>query len=131
MGNATNIKKLWAVEIGTPDLEQKLLIIGRETGYKTGKYGGLKACPLATKTINGQKVYRETWEHTLVVPTTKSIAAEGDSGSLVFDIAGKVLGMIFGGTGLHDVGYFTATKDLLADIELITGLKNVRLCGQE
>lgn len=56
---------------------------------------------------------------------------EGDSGSLVFDDIGGVLGMIFGGSGHYDLGYFTATRDLLADIQLITGLKDVRLCGEE
>ncbi|KAL3476119.1 hypothetical protein BJX99DRAFT_258822 [Aspergillus californicus] len=83
-------------------------------------------CKITTRVINEKEAQIPTWEHVMLWPG-HLVTQEGDSGSLAFDSDGVVLGMLFGGMGTHDVGYFTATRDLLADIEHITGAKEIRL----
>lgn len=107
-----------------PATDEKLFKIGRATGYTDGTYGNLDICHIATKTVNGKKEDVPTWEHVLLGIKDGD---PGDSGSLVFDEVGVVLGMIFGENGKGNLGYFTATRDLIADIKRITGVQEIRL----
>ncbi|KAL2866228.1 uncharacterized protein BJX67DRAFT_372669 [Aspergillus lucknowensis] len=74
--------------------------VGRGKGFTDASYGNLKSCNVSAKVINGQEAILATWEHVL---------------------------MLFGGAGCQDLGYFTATRDLHADTQDITGVTRIRL----
>ncbi|KAL4779658.1 hypothetical protein BJX76DRAFT_365088 [Aspergillus varians] len=105
-----------------PENDEEVYKIGRATGFTTGTYANLKVCHIA-----GQ--VDKTWEHAVVVPQGGSFLAEGDSGSLLFNFTGTVMGMFFGGSNTGDIGYFTSTQDLLEDIKRITGATEIRILG--
>ncbi|KAL4915992.1 hypothetical protein BDW62DRAFT_218972 [Aspergillus aurantiobrunneus] len=109
-----------------PEIDEPLYKVGHPTGLTRGTYGNLDSCHVAKRVVNGKEVDLETWEHTIVWPN-HLVVQGGDSGSLVFGASGFVVGMIFGGAGSEDTGYFTATRDLVPDIQRITGASEVRL----
>lgn len=125
MADLSKLKKFGA---RLPALDEELSKVGRATGYTRGTYGNLDICHIATKIVNGEKEDVPTWEHVLLgIKGGNPVVDPGDSGSLVFDEVGVVLGMIFGGNDKGNLGYFTATRDLIADIKRITGVKEIRL----
>lgn len=75
---------------------------------------------------NDQKVTRTAWEHA-VTKSPGAFLELGDSGSLLFNVSGDVLGILFGASEKGDIAYFTATGDLLQDIRSITGALEVRM----
>ncbi|KAL4912364.1 hypothetical protein BDW62DRAFT_24456 [Aspergillus aurantiobrunneus] len=113
---------------GTLAAGQVLYKMGRATGFTVGKYGGLKSAAVARRIVGGEEREVATWEHCFTSPG-KYIINKGDSGSFVFTTTGYVVGMLFGGANSGDIGYFTCTRDLLDDIRLITGAKQVRILG--
>lgn len=123
-----DISKLSEFGSRLPALDEELFKTGRATGHTNATYGNLAICHIATKTVNGKEEYVPTWEHVLLsIRGGDPIVDSGDSGSLVFDSIGVVLGMIFGGNGQCNLGYFTATRDLLSDIKHITGVQEIRI----
>lgn len=125
-----DLGKLKKFDSRLPALDEELFKIGRATSHTNAKYGNLKSCNIATKTVNGKEEYVPTWEHVFLgIKGGFPVVDSGDSGSLVFDEVGVVLGMIFGGDGKSNFGYFTATRDLLSDIKHITGVQEIRLHG--
>ena len=118
-----------------PKLGQQQFKVGRATGTTNGTYGNLKSCRIATRTVDGNEEYVPTFEHVMLADDKELIrqgthvVAQGDSGSLVFDKTGSVLGIIFGGNGTENIGYFTATRDLISDIKHITGAQEIRIHG--
>lgn len=100
--------------------------IGRVSGFTRGRYGVLQSCFLTNETKDGHTASRQTWEHVVTQPSGAFLEL-GDSGSLLFDATGDVLGMLFGASYKGDISYFTATADLLQDIKSITGALEVRL----
>ncbi|KAL4786918.1 hypothetical protein BJX76DRAFT_354731 [Aspergillus varians] len=120
------LKQLSGFLTKIPYLDDELYKVGRATSYTLGYYSKLKSCHIATRIINSKEVDVKSYEH-VVVRSGHTVAQEGDSSSLVFNNNGFVLGMIFGGNGSYDLGYFTSTRDLLADIKNITGANDVRL----
>lgn len=117
-----------------PQLGQKLFKVGRSTGTTHGEYGNLKTCKIAVTIVNGEEELIPTWEHVLLRGESENqvlggdrVVESGDSGSLVFNKSGFVLGIIFGGNSDENLGYFTATRDLIADIKHITGVQEIRI----
>ncbi|KAF7593794.1 hypothetical protein BBP40_010850 [Aspergillus hancockii] len=58
--------------------------------------------------------------------TEKVFAMPGDSGALLFDIIGDVVGMCFDGDYIGSVTYFTHIHDLIADIKDIKKTSEAR-----
>ncbi|KAL2852085.1 hypothetical protein BJY01DRAFT_244698 [Aspergillus pseudoustus] len=111
-----------------PDHGDDLFKVGRATGFTKGKYHGLRSCTVAKRFVNGLEQEFKTWEHVVSAPGDIFLFP-GDSGSLVFNMDGEVVGMLFGGTWCGGVAYFTSTKDLLHDIRKLTGLKDIHIVG--
>ncbi|KAL4925541.1 uncharacterized protein BDV17DRAFT_300296 [Aspergillus undulatus] len=120
------LMQLQAFDFDLPEMDQRLFKIGRVTNCTSGTYGVLKSCNIVRRTVNGAVIHIPTFEHVISHPGHR-VVEEGDSRSLVFSANGVVLGMISSGNGSNDLGYFTATKDLLTDIKNITRAKDVRL----
>lgn len=97
---------------------------GRKTGYTSGKYNALDTCRLFRKIVDGKEVDVITIEHTI---TGNPFSDRGDSGSLVFDRIGGVVGLIFGGHRQSPITFFTHFVDLFEDIKASTGAKDVRI----
>ncbi|KAL4908844.1 hypothetical protein BDW74DRAFT_165573 [Aspergillus multicolor] len=121
-----NLTRLTDFAMELPEDNQPLYKTGRATGYTAGEYGNLRTCRIATRIVNGERVSFPTWEHVIVRPGRVVVKA-GDAGSLIFDRTGAVMGMLFGGAGTNEIGYFTAARDLLEDIKRITGVHGIRL----
>lgn len=88
--------------IGLSDRElesgERLAKIGYVTGFTQGRYSGLRSVTISTKIVNGKQVEVRTMEHVMTSGSFDTpIVKEGDSGSLVFDSVGVVVGMCFGG----------------------------------
>ncbi|PLB55584.1 hypothetical protein P170DRAFT_470996 [Aspergillus steynii IBT 23096] len=82
-----------------------------KVGYVTGLLGAITLA-------SGQSQLR---------PGELPLEDRGDSGSLVFDPTGIVLGMCFGGTETGDLLYFTHIGDVLESIREVTGVRDIRL----
>lgn len=92
-----------------------------------GKYGGLRPIQIAKgKGLNGEEVIIETREHS-VVPYSGLFAEPGDSGSLVFNPDGIVVGMLVAGATRIDAVFFQHILDVFEDIKDVTGAVDVRL----
>lgn len=103
--------------------------IGRVSGFTRGWYSALQSCVLDNETRDGHTVARQTWEHVVTRPSG-AFLEPGDSGSLLFNTVGDVLGILFGASEKGDIAYFTATCDLLQDIRNITGALEIRMKKQ-
>ncbi|KAL3459404.1 hypothetical protein BJX64DRAFT_291231 [Aspergillus heterothallicus] len=132
----------------SPDLPltHDMHTVGRNNDIMTGTYAGLKVCLIhasqtspttpASKRENQQEPQETqarpmiTWEHAFI-RQTRSYMQTRDSGSIVFDMIAGVVGVVFGASASHDVVYFMGTVDLLADIERVTGTKDVKFLGEE
>lgn len=103
---------------GLPRMDEKLYTPGAQ-----GVYGNLKTCHIVTKVENGHAIDTPTFEHVVVRCRTRVQWEErlDESGSFIYKYTGCIKGMIFGGSGGGDLGYFTTMEDILDDIEHITG----------
>lgn len=88
---------------------------------------------ITTRVVNGQHLETlPAWEYAFVAGSrslTGHVVGAGDSGALVFDLSGCVVGLLFGGSFAGDVGYFTHILDLVEHIKMVTGVVDVRLRG--
>ena len=76
-----------------------LFNIGRTTGFTTGRFTGLRSVlllPSGEVDANGEPVEHETREHSLTGFNDREFANRGDSGAVVFDEAGMIVGLLFG-----------------------------------
>ncbi|KAK1142576.1 hypothetical protein N8T08_007552 [Aspergillus melleus] len=104
--------------------DEELYKCGRKTGYTSGKYNGLDTCRLSRRIVDGKEVEVITIEHTI---TGNPFSDIGDSGALVFDRIGGVVGLIFRGHRQSPIIFFTHFIDLFEDIKASTGAKDVRI----
>ena len=65
-------------------------------------------------------------EHTICDYRGRRFSEHGDSGSLVFNMDGLVVGLLFGGAQSLHRSYFTHIDELYEDIRAVTGME-VRL----
>lgn len=112
------LQGLWTT---LPQRDKPVHKIGRASGPTTGMYSGLKSCLIAEEVVNGVKKTVMTMEHTATMAKGPFIKS-GDSGCLAFCLGGTVSGLFFGGSNDGRIGYFTSTRDLLADIRMVTGV---------
>lgn len=106
----------------------ELFKVGCATGFTGGIYSGLQTIYIATRLVDGREMKIKTWEHTILARSLSQVVVEqGDSGSLVFNRLGAVVGMCFGGTYYGDAGFFTHAVDLIESIQEVTGVREVRL----
>lgn len=78
----------------------------------------------------GQLVPLVTMEHA-VHGRGGLVSDKGDSGSLVLNNAGQVVGLLVGGCAMKNTSYFTHAADLIADIKEVTGAKSVKPMGSD
>ncbi|KAJ9289366.1 hypothetical protein DTO021C3_3192 [Paecilomyces variotii] len=102
---------------------------GRTTGYSVGEYNGLHSAVIARKFVNGKWETHTTLEHSVCGRHGDWFSQEGDSGALIFNNHGGVVGMLFGGNMLRSISYFTHIVDLFNDIKKMTGATKVRIFG--
>ena len=116
--------------IDTPALDSTLFKIGRATGFTKARYGNLDSVHIAERVVDGKLTTVKTWEHTFVTESKISpVVMKGDFGSLVFNRSGRVVGLMFGGSFLGDVGYFTHILDVVEHIKSFTKAVDVRIRG--
>ena len=108
--------------------EEYLYKCGRATEYTRGEWSGVRHAYLVKQVNNGKAVPKMTFEHT-ITNGSNPFSLEGDSGSLVFNQNGHVVGMIIGGAEWGDYTYMTHIDDLFADIKAATGATMVRIQG--
>ena len=114
-----------------PDACESLAKAGRTTKYTIGDYSGLKSALIA-QAINekGQFYSIVTMEHA-VTGQGRCFSEGGDSGSLVLNNAGYVVGLLLRGSGAKNVTYFTYSVELISDIKQATGATAVRMMGSD
>ncbi|KAJ0426583.1 hypothetical protein BJY00DRAFT_307416 [Aspergillus carlsbadensis] len=98
-----------------------------DTLYKVGAQSGVTRGWVSRSLAGGREDVVVTMEHTIVVGQNQCVVASGDSDSLVTNIGGDVVGLLFGGNDAQDRGYFTAAKNLVQDIKNYTGATDVRV----
>ncbi|KAJ5085283.1 hypothetical protein N7532_010054 [Penicillium argentinense] len=102
---------------------------GRTTGTTSGVYNELNQCRLFHEwDPNASGGYRivPTFTHSVGPKDGKNFCEKGDSGALVYEESGNVVGMFFGATERMNVGYFSLISDIFNDIKTITGACEVR-----
>ena len=130
-----------------PKAGETLFKIGRTTGLTVGKlnatYGYLhsKYCgvwPEVSEDIMhdfGPEVVLDQPTVAKVNVTVSAFARgqafckRGDSGSVVFNGEGRMVGLLVAGTEAFEVGFFTPQRELLEDIKAMTGAKTIHLVG--
>lgn len=110
-----------------PD-EKNLFRQGCKTGVTWGKYSNL-ATTVFTATKSGE--LRTTDEHSVVYDIKHDFFKPGDSGSLIYDERGRIVGMAFGGQMSGQIVVFTHIDNLIADVKDQTGAERVVFYGQE
>ncbi|KAI9370390.1 hypothetical protein BJX61DRAFT_515745 [Aspergillus egyptiacus] len=119
-------------EEGSISPNTDLFKVGYTSGFRHGQYGGLAECRVATCVSDVGRVEKitVTFEHTILARRpTDLIAQPGDSGALVFNLIGGVVGLLFGVAGDGERGLFTHSRDLLESMREVTGVKEIRLRG--
>ncbi|KAL2820228.1 hypothetical protein BDW59DRAFT_150909 [Aspergillus cavernicola] len=126
------VTQLFSFDFGKIKRDEPLFKVGTTTGITEGVYGALKECAVAIKVADGQEVSVTTWEHTILARhVTEPVTREGDTGCLIFNKGGDVVGLLFAGSNSNDRGFFTHSVDLVADIKAATGASEVRLLGDD
>lgn len=121
-------RSLGDFEVRELQVDERLGKVGYDTGFTRGDYSGLRAVSITTRIVNGKEETYESWEHVVTRGSSEiPIVERGDSGSLVFDDTGAVVGMCSGGTDTGDVLYFTHIGDVLESIQEVTGVHDIRL----
>ncbi|OJJ44552.1 hypothetical protein ASPZODRAFT_134633 [Penicilliopsis zonata CBS 506.65] len=113
------------VHTGRPAELGTLCKSGRTTKHTKGQCAKLRQAKIARYRINGMEEIKATLEHSV----TGDFSEPGDSGSIVLDGAGRVVGLLFGGCQNKTASYFTHVRDLVKDIREVTGASGVRIMG--
>lgn len=111
---------------------ESLFKAGRTTHYTQGVYSGLESAHVAYGFDGqGRLVTKATTEHAVTGIDGKNFSDRGDSGSFVLNNLGHVVELLFGGSNIKNVSYFTHAADLVTHIKEMTGAKGVRLLGSD
>lgn len=111
-----------------PEELQTLIKSGRSTRVTEGIYGGLRPIRITNERgPNGEEFTLETEEHSVTPSDGGPFAEPGDSGSLVFNSGGDVVGILVAGGMRVNVAYFQHIKDVFEDIKDVTGAMDIRL----
>lgn len=79
-------------------------------------------------TGHGEIRFKSTYEHAIATSRNGNpFSKEGDSGALIFDNDGGVIGLLFGGCPRKHTSYFTPIESVFADIKKVTGAMDVRI----
>ncbi|KAA8645780.1 uncharacterized protein ATNIH1004_007200 [Aspergillus tanneri] len=76
----------------------RLFKVGRAMGFTRGVYSPLRTSRITTRVIDGEETTQLTREHTIVSGHGQHIVEKGDAGSLVYNKASSVVGLLFGGS---------------------------------
>lgn len=104
---------------------------GRSTQITTGKCNELKVYTVKHEQARG--IYHgdlQTVTHEWAIISTNKrhpFAEHGDSGSFVYDSAGQVVGLVFGGIPTQEVTFMSDIRDVFRDIKDVTGAEDVRI----
>lgn len=96
--------------------DEPLFIEGRSSGSSEGAYSGLRPALIAEKMVDGIITRMGTIEHSATGYNGESFSRPGDSGSLIYQRPGKVVGMVFAGIEWRGITLFTRIDDLFEDI---------------
>ncbi|KAG5288483.1 14-3-3 protein epsilon [Histoplasma capsulatum G186AR] len=115
--------------VNDPPHGSALYKIGRRTNFTSGRYQGLHSVHLESwKTDKTDKKAVAVMEEAAVTDKNGlQFCAPGDSGSFIFDVETKFVGLLFAGNMETGVGYFTPAAILFEDIKAMTGALEVRL----
>ncbi|RAH44293.1 uncharacterized protein BO95DRAFT_465198 [Aspergillus brunneoviolaceus CBS 621.78] len=110
--------------------------IGHSTAKTEGRYNGLRTAWIThtTATIfeaRGEPLVQYVHSIYNSYNSYNGVMLWGDSGSMVFDRDGYVVGMCFEGNAHGDTAYFMRWEDLWEDILRKSGAKNIRFLGDE
>ena len=123
----TTITKLTNLPPSKP-ISNRLYKNGRRTGYTEGSYNRLSECLIAEVTNGDEVTHEATMEHCVTVGYADGpFSLAGDSGALVFNVFGQVVGLLFGGAEQHSRSYFTHVDDLFGDIKEKVGATDIRI----
>ncbi|KAG2421711.1 hypothetical protein HFD88_005687 [Aspergillus terreus] len=103
-----------------------LFIEGRSSGSSEGAYSGLRPALIAEKMVDGIITLMGTIEHSATGYNGESFSRPGDSGSLIYQRPGKVVGMVFAGIEWRGITLFTRIDDLFEDINQRMGAAGIR-----
>ncbi|RAK72859.1 uncharacterized protein BO72DRAFT_489396 [Aspergillus fijiensis CBS 313.89] len=115
---------------------QSLWTIGHSTAKTEGRYNGLRTAWITHTTASNSEARGEPLAHYVhsmynSYNSYNGVMLWGDSGSMVFDRDGYVVGMCFEGNAHGDTAYFMRWEDLWEDILLKSGAKDIRFLGDE
>lgn len=115
--------------IAEPDSTIAVYKVGRTTGATSGCINGIRSTrfevPSAHKVGQWRKI--EALDYTISCRQGKEFSRPGDSGGLILDGTGAMVGLLLGGNSLTNVTHFSAVGELFADIKAATGAIDVRL----
>ena len=83
--------------------------------------------------VDGVDIPRCTWAHTITGrpmdgdPFPVPFWVPGESGAMITDPSGSVLGFLTGGNERAPVSYFSHVDDVFGDIKKVTGAAEVRV----
>lgn len=79
-------------------------------------------------TLDRGEITRVTMEHCIIAQTgyNPKFSLPGDSGALIFDRFGTVVGLLFGSSEAKNTSYFMYIHDVFDQIKAATGALDVR-----
>lgn len=119
--------------------ERVILKCGRSTAITRAVFSELECihiCRVEDPDHPGQVRIITSWEYVFAGtsrgcvfagPSVGNLVEWGDSGSFAFTEHGGVIGLLWGGAELNDVGYVTLIEDIFEDIKVVTGASDVRI----
>lgn len=101
--------------------------VGRATGYTTGNWAETKTANIGRQVVNGEEIVQITYERTITGLGNMPFSLKGDSGALVFNEHGRVVGMVFGGIEGGMFSYVTHITDFFVHMKEKTNAQDVRI----
>lgn len=120
-------RKLWGPYPRTLNPGLTVYKSGRVTEHTEGNYNGLMTAHITHDLMNGVKVPKCTWAHTVTNHFRRPFWAPGDTGAAVLDVIGTMVGLLFSGNERSRASYFTHVDGLFDDIKQVTGVIEVRV----
>ena len=108
--------------VGAHPLSQKVWKKGRTTGLTHGIVNGLKFV-----TVRGgeEEELPNTWALVVVGTESNRFSDKGDSGAMVVNNGGEIIGVLHSGHMVRDLTYVTPYDVLVKDIEQVTEMEVV------
>lgn len=109
-------------------IQECLYKTGRTTETTCGSYNGLEQCILLhQQDENAPDGYRTiaTFSHSIALRYGKPFCDKGDSGSLVYESDGNVIGLLYGANERIDVWLFSLITEVFCDTKALTGTSEV------